>query len=63
MPDDLSLTDLPPFAFCVLVWLVPLLDAIKPLNNRVHLGQFSLAIATLNSMRITVVKFLIGNYG
>jgi hypothetical protein len=39
MTDNFFLTD-PPFRlFCILVWLVPLLDAIKPLNKWVDLGH------------------------
>ena len=54
MPDDFSLTD-PPFRlFRILVWLVPLPNAIKPLNNWVRPGQCSLVIVTLDSIRITV---------
>ena len=53
MADDFSLTD-PPFRlFCILAWLVPLLDAIKPLNKWVDLGN-ALVIATLNSICTTV---------
>jgi len=54
MPDDFSLTD-PPFRlFRILVRLVPLPNAIKPLNNRVRLGHCSLVIAKLDSICFTV---------
>jgi len=65
MPDDFSLTD-PPFRLLRnLERLVPLLNAIKPLNNWVRLGQCSLVIATLDSICNTVeiqVMFETGNY-
>jgi len=54
MPDDFSLTD-PSFRlFRMLERLVPVSNAIKPLNNWVRLGQCSLVIATLDSICITV---------
>jgi len=54
IPDDFSSMD-PPFRlFCILVWLVPLPNAIKPLNNWVRPGQCSLVIATLDSICIVV---------
>lgn len=54
IPDDFSLMD-PPFRlFCILVWLVPLPSAVKPLNNWVRPGHCSLVIATLDSIRIAM---------
>jgi hypothetical protein len=58
-PTTFSLTDPPFLLFCILVRLVPLPNAIKPLNNWVRLGQCSLVIATLDSICITVE--LMGN--
>ena len=64
IPDDLSLMG-PSFRlFCISVWLVPLPNAIKPLNNWVRPGHCSLVIATLDSICIANSKSsLIGNCG